>query len=76
MNRRRFQFSLADLLWLVVFAACNFWMFRFGPIGVIIAIVIDKHILVAYLCCSARVDRRDADARCETPARADVKQAA
>ena len=45
-------------MWCVAFAAINFWLFSWGACGVIVAVVIDKHVLVAYLCWKAQVDRR------------------
>lgn len=57
-TRRPFQFGLSSLVWLVVFVACNLWLFSLGAWGGVLALVIDKHVLVAYLCMKARVDRR------------------
>ena len=45
-------------MWLVAFAAANCWLFSLGAWGGILAVVIDKHVLVAYLCMKADVDRR------------------
>ena len=58
MPRRPLQFGLASLMWLVTFAAFNCWLFSFGAWGGILAAVIDKHVLVAYLCMKANVDRQ------------------
>ena len=58
MTRSRFQFGLSSLLWFVVFAAFNFWLFSLGSWGGIVALTIDKHVLVAYLCMKFRVDER------------------
>lgn len=62
MNIRPRQFGLSTLIWLVVFAAFNFWLISLGVWGTILAIVIDKHVLVAYLCMVARVDQRRSSA--------------
>jgi hypothetical protein len=56
MRHRAFQFGISSLMWLVVVAAIHCWLFSLGSYGIIIAIVADKHILVAYLCWAARVD--------------------
>jgi hypothetical protein len=53
----RAQFGISTLMWLVVAAAIHCWLFSHGPYGIIVTIVVDKHILVAYLCWVARVDR-------------------
>ncbi len=58
MTHRSFQFGLAALVWLVVFAAFNCWLFTLGFWGGVVAVVIDKHVVVAYLCMLAQVDRR------------------
>ena len=58
MTRRPLQFGLSSLMWLVAFAAANCWLFSLGAWGGILAVVIDKHVLVAYLCMKADVDRR------------------
>ncbi|MBI3469589.1 MAG: hypothetical protein HY000_41845 [Planctomycetes bacterium] len=58
MTRRPLQFGLSSLMWLVAFAAANCWLFSLGAWGGILAVVIDKHVLVAYLCMRADVDRR------------------
>lgn len=58
MKHRSFQFGLAALVWLVVFAAFNCWLFTLGSWGRVVAVVIDKHVIVAYLCMIAQVDRR------------------
>ena len=58
MTRYPFQFGISSLMWLVAFAALNFWMFSFGAWGVILALAIDKHLLVAYFCMLAKVDQR------------------
>lgn len=57
MTSRPFQFGVSALMWLVVFAALNFWLFSLGAWGGILAVVIDKHVLVAYLCMKAEVDQ-------------------
>jgi hypothetical protein len=62
MVLRSFQFGLSTLLWLVAFCAFNCWLFSMGAWGIILAAVIDKHVLVAYLCMLAQVDRREAGA--------------
>jgi hypothetical protein len=59
------------MMWWVAFAAVNFWLCSLGAWGVILAVVIDKHVLVAYLCWAARVDRRE-----RPPQRIEVRQAA
>ena len=59
------------MMWWVAFAALNFWLCSLGAWGVILAVVIDKHVLVAYVCWAARVDRRD-----KKPAPIEVRQAA
>ncbi len=41
----------------VAFAAFNCWLYSLGTWGVIVAVVIDKHVLVAYFCWMARVDQ-------------------
>jgi hypothetical protein len=71
MNQRPYQFGIAHLMWCVAFAAMNFWLCSLGAWGVILAIVIDKHVLVAYVCWAARVDRRD-----KKPPTVEVRQAA
>jgi hypothetical protein len=53
----RTQFGISTLMWLVLAAAVHCWLFTLGPYGVIVTIVVDKHIVVAYLCWIARVDR-------------------
>ena len=58
MTRPPLQFGIASLMWLVAFAAFNCWLFSLGAWGGILAAVIDKHVLVAYLCMKADVDRR------------------
>src|SRR6059036_3264420 len=58
MTSRPVQFGLSTVLYLVAFAAFNFWLFSLGAWGVIVAVVIDKHVLVAYLCMRAQVDRQ------------------
>ena len=59
MSHRPFQFGISNMMWWVAFAAVNFWLCSLGAWGVILAVVIDKHVLVAYVCWAARVDRRD-----------------
>lgn len=59
------------MMWWVAFAAVNFWLCSLGAWGVILAVVIDKHVLVAYFCWAARVDRRD-----KTAQQCEVRQAA
>jgi len=59
MSERSYQFGLSTILWLVALAAINFWLFRLGPWGIVLAVVFDKHVLVAALCWSARVDHRE-----------------
>ena len=59
MRRPPLQFGLSTLMWVVVFAACNCWLCsHVYPWGLILAMTIDKHVLVAYLCMRARVDKR------------------
>jgi uncharacterized membrane protein len=53
----RAQFGISTLMWVIVAAAVHCWLFSHGPYVVIVTIVVDKHILVAYLCLIARVDR-------------------
>jgi hypothetical protein len=57
MSRRGFQFGISSLMWWTLFAAVHCWLFSLGAWGIIVAIVTDKHLLVAYLCWAARVDR-------------------
>jgi hypothetical protein len=63
VRNRGFQFGLSALMWFVVVAAVHCWLVSLGPYGVIIVIVADKHILVAYLCWAARVDHSVAASR-------------
>jgi hypothetical protein len=72
MDGRPFQFGISTLMVWVAFAAFNFWLCSFGAWGVIVAVVIDKHVLVAYLCWRLQVDRR----RQESIAPAKLHQAA
>jgi hypothetical protein len=58
MCRRAYQFGLSNLMWWVVVAAIHCWLISQGSWGIIIALVVDKHVLVAYLCWVAQVDRR------------------
>jgi hypothetical protein len=58
MVRNPVQFGLSSLVLLVLFAALNCWLFKFGAWGGVLAVVVDKHVLVAYLCMKADVDRR------------------
>ena len=58
MRHGPFQFGVSTLMAWVAFAAFNFWLFSLGAWGGILAVVIDKHVLVAYLCWKADVDRR------------------
>jgi hypothetical protein len=60
MRHKPYQFGISNMMWWVVFAAFHFWLCSLGAWGVILAVVIDKHVAVAYLCWAARVDRRDA----------------
>jgi hypothetical protein len=62
MVHRTFQFGISTLMWLVVVAAIHCWLISLGPYGMIVAAVVDKHILVAYLCSLANVDRSNAAA--------------
>jgi hypothetical protein len=57
-KRNPMQFGLSTILWCVLLSAINFWLVTIGPWGVILAVVFDKHVLVAFLCWSARVDIR------------------
>lgn len=68
MMRNPFQFGLSSLVLMVVFAALNCWLFTFGAWGGILAVVVDKHVLVAYLCMKTDVDRRVQRARAIQPA--------
>lgn len=61
-NHRPYQFGLSSMMWWVAFSAVNFWLFTLGAVGIIVAVVIDKHVLVAYLCWAAQVDRREREA--------------
>ena len=72
MDSRPFQYGISTLMGCVAFAAFNFWLCSLGAWAVIIAVVIDKHVLVAYLCWRLQIDRR----RREPAARADLQQAA
>jgi predicted RND superfamily exporter protein len=49
-SHRPFQFSLLALFGWVTFAALMFWLSTFGVLGVILAIAVSKHVLVALLC--------------------------
>jgi hypothetical protein len=60
MRQTPVQFGLSTMMWLVAFAAFNCWLCSLGAWGVIVAVVIDKHVLVAYLCMRMDVDRRAA----------------
>ena len=76
MQRPCYQFGLSSLMWLGLFAALNCWMCTLGRWGVILAIVIDKHVLVAYLCWRVRIDTRrclSGEGEDESPAAADQK---
>ena len=68
MIRNPLQFGLSSLLLLVLFTAINCWLFTFGAWGGILAVVIDKHVLVAYLCMKADVDRQVLKSRGSQPA--------
>ena len=59
MRHQPNQFGISSLMWWVAFAAFNCWLWSLGAWGIIVAVVIDKHVLVAYLCWAARVDRRN-----------------
>ena len=50
MAERPFQFSLLTLFGWVTFAAVMFWLSTFGVLGVILAVAVSKHVLVAQLC--------------------------
>jgi hypothetical protein len=59
MSHKPYQFGISNMMWWVAFAAFNCWLCSLGAWGIILAVVIDKHVLVAYLCWAARVDRRE-----------------
>ena len=59
MRHRPYQFGISSLMWWVAFAAFNCWLCSLGAWGIIVAVVIDKHVLVAFLCWAAQVDRRE-----------------
>jgi len=58
MTRTGFQMSVAALLGLIVCAALNIWLFRFGALAGIVGLNVSKHLLIAYLCQILGVDRR------------------
>ena len=50
MQQRSGQFSVATLMWVVFWVALHYWMFKLGALWAAFAIVLDKHVLVAYFC--------------------------
>ena len=72
MNGRPLQYGISTLMTWVAFAAVNCWLCTLGAWGIIVAVVIDKHVLVACLCWRLQVDRRE---RAGCPA-ADVQRQA
>jgi hypothetical protein len=52
----RLSFGIMDLVILVACCGLNFWLFSFGPAMGVLAAILDKHFLVAYLCMKLRVD--------------------
>jgi len=58
MASRPFQYGISALMACVAFAAFNFWLCTHGAWGIVLVMVIDKHIVVAYLCWRLQVDRR------------------
>ncbi len=59
MERPSMQISVATLLGLVACVAFNFWLFRLGALWGILGLNVTKHILIAALCQSLGVDKRD-----------------
>ncbi len=46
------------MLGLVAAIALNIWLFRQGPLWGILGLNVSKHVLIAYLCQAAGVNRR------------------
>ena len=59
MERHRFQLSVGSLLVLVACIALNFWLFRLGPLLGILGLNVSKHVLIAWLCQTVGVDKRE-----------------
>jgi hypothetical protein len=52
------QLSVATMLGLVACVALNIWLFRVGVFWGILGLNVTKHVLIAYVCGAAGVDRR------------------
>jgi hypothetical protein len=58
MERPMLQLSVATMLRLVACIAFNIWLFRLGVFWGILGLNVTKHVMIAYLCGAAGVDRR------------------
>lgn len=57
MERPSLQLSVTSLLGLVACVALNIWLFRLGPLLGILGLNISKHVIIAYVCKVAGVDK-------------------
>jgi hypothetical protein len=58
MQRRPIQLSVSALLLVVIGAALNLWLFRFGTLAGLLGLSLTKHVAIAWLCQVLGVDRR------------------
>ena len=58
MTRNTFQISIGALLVLVACSAVNIWLFRVGVLWGILGLNVSKHLVIAYLCQTLGVNRR------------------
>jgi hypothetical protein len=58
MERTNYQMSLLGMIGVVACVALNIWLFRIGPLLGILALNVTKHVLIAYVCQVAGVNRR------------------
>jgi hypothetical protein len=58
MERATFQMTVGAMLAVVACIALNFWLFRVGVFWGILGLNVTKHVVIAYLCQTIGVDRR------------------
>ncbi len=68
MESPRLQMSVAGLLGVVACLALNFWLFRLGALWGIMGLNVSKHVLIAYVCQVAGVDKGRRPTRPKPPA--------
>jgi hypothetical protein len=75
MDRSRLQWSLTAFLAIVASCALNFWLFRLGVLWGLLGLSLSKHVLVAWLCQTLGVDRKNPESTQATPALSPVHPA-